>query len=147
MNINAKDVVVSKHVAERVAQRFGNIVRNYTHHPEALRNFIIAQISTGQVLDDWKQVPFYKNKIDAEFGQGTEIIRKSGIFYISRWKGNKLLVITAVHKMLYYPTENSVVITTSGGARHVNRAEWETRLHTDALKEYRYRKRLGKFTI
>lgn len=133
--------MVTKHVMERIQQRFPNLFGKYFGNETMLRNLIIAQVSTGERLEDWKRVPFYKNKMDTEYGPGTEIVRKSGVYYLCQLTDNSkyLRVLTAVPGTLYYPRADSIAVGTKGGARYFNVNEYINRLHGEALKEYRIR--------
>lgn len=130
-------IVVTKHARERLKERFSAKFHRYVGIAQMLDNLIIGQVSTGTILNDWKKVPFYKNKMDSSYGPGTEIVRKSGVYYVCMFDllKNIVTVCTAVKSILYYPSFGSIVITTSGGARHVNEKEYIVRLHEEALKE------------
>lgn len=57
---------------------------------------MIAQITTGHVCYRWRQVPFYVNKIECEYGK-TVVIKKKPCYYVCRPLDNgKLLVRTVV---------------------------------------------------
>lgn len=141
MPIGNSKVIITKHVMERMQQRFPNLFGKYFGNDTMLRNLIIAQVLNGELLEDWKRVPFYKNKLDIEYGPGTEIVRKSGVYYLCQRTsdGKYLRVLTAVPGTLYYPRADTIAVGSPGGARYYNINEYITRLHTEALKEYRLR--------
>lgn len=123
-------IAITDHVVQRVGERFSDRFGKYTSDKRMLKSLIIAQVGSGVVLDDWKRVPFYFNKISSEFGPNTELVRKSGVYYICRYcpERDRLYVITAVHRMLYYPTDNSVAIPTSGGAKWIPQNSYHERV-------------------
>jgi hypothetical protein len=107
VDIKNVKVIVSQHAIQRLKERFRNRFYNYFQHPEMTRNLIIAQVMNAQHLIDWKQTPFYVNKIATTYGDGVEIMHKSGVYYICNYKAsdNSLYVKTCVPRILHYVSE------------------------------------------
>lgn len=142
MDITSKTrIQVTKHVLQRVRERFGDKIGRFTANDDALRRVVREHVSTGQILDDWKRVPFYMNAIATSKGSATEIIRSNGIFYLCNYHKHQdtLQVLTAVPRMLYYPSVGTFAIGSPGGARWVNEERFIEKLHKEAIAEYTQR--------
>lgn len=85
LDLSKAKIVISNHARQRFKQRFGLIFHKFVQDRRMLDNFIIAQVSTGRILDNWKQYPFYCNKIRTKHGLNTEVITKSSVYYMVNW--------------------------------------------------------------
>lgn len=142
MDITSKTrIQLTKHVLQRVRERFGDKIGRFTANDNQLRRVVMDHVTTGQILDDWKRVPFYMNAIATSKGSATEIIRSNGIFYLCNYHKHQdvLQVLTAVPRMLYYPTGGTFAIGSPGGARWVNEERFIEKLHKEAIAEYTQR--------
>lgn len=95
-------ILVSNHAVERLKERFYFRFKGYFANFQTTKNLIQAQVSTGLIMQDWKQSPFYVNKMATNYGDKTEIIKKSGVYFICSRNDNVLMVKTCVPKVLYY---------------------------------------------
>lgn len=104
MNINTCKINVSDHAIARLKERFYWKFHNYFHHKEMTRNLIYAQVRNANQLHSWKMVPFYVNKLATQYGQGIEILNKSGVYYLCRYNASKdsLHVMTCVKMIMSY---------------------------------------------
>jgi len=101
MSITAK-VVVSRHAVDRLKERFYFRFRNYFGNYKMTESLIVAQVSNGVVLQSWKEVPFYVNKMKSMHGKDFEIVKKSGVYFICAISDNTIFVKTCVEKILNY---------------------------------------------
>lgn len=97
-----KNIIVTKHAIQRLKERFRAKFYRYVYNDELSHNLILAQVANGTSLNDWKRIPFYVNKIGSLYGQNTEIVTKSGVYYICKLDGKKLIVKTCVENILHY---------------------------------------------
>lgn len=99
------DITVTKHVIRRLRERFRAKFYRYVYNEELSHNLILAQVANGTFLNDWKRIPFYVNKISSLYGMNTEIVTKSGVYYICKMDGKKLIVKTCVTNIMGYGRE------------------------------------------
>lgn len=94
-------IIVSTHARDRFLQRF----RLY-FTPQLKRwmydNVIVGQIAGGYECTRWKSVPFYRNKVESEYGP-TIVIARKPCYYICHPKDDKLVVYTVVPRWYCEP--------------------------------------------
>lgn len=131
-------VKVSGHAVDRYRQRFGNRVFNIIQDERSVAIHMIREMKEGNVLEDWERVPFYANMVASRHGINTKVIHNDGAFFMCQFNDDKdvLAVRTVVPHFLYYPSNsNSVVITSSGGARWMDKDKYEAYLFRQAKRE------------
>lgn len=106
MNLKKLSISVTVHARERLRERFFFKFQRYFDHPRNTESLIIGQVSTAKQLQGWKNVPFYYNMMMTHHGPNTEIMYRSGVFYVCQIQGTRLKVITAMKNFLYYKKEN-----------------------------------------
>lgn len=135
-------IIISRHARERMTERFDAFIPPYGSHSE-LMIVLSKMVRAGRHLTDWKRVPFYYNAISTKNGgPGTEFVSfKDEFIFICNYDelSDRLLVVTAVKKMLYYPLAGSFAVATAGGAKYLNEAKFLSNLENDAMIEYRER--------
>ena len=125
-----------------MSERFDHLIPPYANYSE--QNIVICKmVRNGTHMTDWKRVPFYYNAISTKNGgPGTEFVNYKGEFvFICNYdeSSDRLLVVTAVRKMLYFPLAGSMAIGSAGGAKYINEAKFLAGLENDAMIEYRNR--------
>lgn len=94
-------IIVTKHCKMRMKERFRLRFSQFMQNDTMLINFIIGQVSTGVLIDDWKQVPFYLNQMSWKYGN-IDVIKKSGVYYICSAENGRMIVRTVVPNFLYH---------------------------------------------
>lgn len=105
MNINDYKIIVSNHAIQRLKERFYWTFSNYFSNRYVTESLIIAQLKNSKYVWDWKNVPFYYNKMCTEYNStNLEVFTKSGVFYLCRTDeiNKKLLVATCVKRFFIY---------------------------------------------
>jgi hypothetical protein len=97
-------ITVSRHAVQRLRERFYFRFKGYFGNFQMTENLIKAQVSNGVVMNDWKECPFYANKMGSMYGKGFQIIKKSGVYFLCSMNDsdNALIVKTCVPRIMYY---------------------------------------------
>jgi len=108
MNPKTVKIIVSNHAIDRLKQRFRVRFYKYIFDKEMTRNLIMAQVMNARVMESWKSVPFYVNKLGTKYGTGVEILYMSGVFYLCQYDAAKniLFVKTCTARTLNYSQDN-----------------------------------------
>ena len=101
------DITVTRHANERFRQRFRLKFPKYTSNPHDTESIIIAQVRRARHLTDWKNSPFYLNRVSTQYGADTEIYHKDGVYYVCRKTGNGLVVLTCTHAIICYKKDEN----------------------------------------
>ena len=109
LDLTSLSILVTAHARQRLRERFFFKFRDYFSTSADTERLIHAQVRTGKILSDRKNVPFYNNRYATEYGMGMEAVLKSGVIYLCALKGKKLVVKTCVKRFANYDVERDTL--------------------------------------